>query len=66
MAIEAKNATTHSYEAAVEKLRRLRQSPRYWSFLSLEAIDAFAKVEPSALAGESLPFNKRRDSLNKE
>lgn len=47
---------------ALDKLRRLQRSPRYRSFFSLEAIDAFAKVESSALAGKSLPHGECGDS----
>lgn len=65
MASDTKNAAAHTREAAIEKLRRLQRSPKYRSFLSQEAIDAFAKVESSAFAGKSLPLNKRSNSPNK-
>lgn len=35
------------------KLVRLQKSPRYQSFFTAAAIDAFAKVETSAFAGTS-------------
>lgn len=66
MTLDAKDTPSRMHEAAVEKLRRLRQSPKYSSFLRQEVIDAFAKVEQSALAGKSLPPNKRRDSSNND
>ncbi|MEN1558077.1 hypothetical protein AAIH45_36490, partial [Pseudomonas aeruginosa] len=63
MTIDAKSAPANIRKAAIEKLRRLQKSPRYRSFFSLEAVDAFAKIEASALAGKSLLCSKRRDSL---
>jgi|AutmiccommuBRH17_1029484.scaffolds.fasta_scaffold65392_1 hypothetical protein len=64
MTIDAKSAPANIRKAAIEKLRRLQKSPRYRSFFSLEAVDAFAKIEASALAGKSLLCSKRRDSLD--
>jgi hypothetical protein len=65
MTTDAKNEPAQIREAAMAKLRRLQQSPRYCSFCSRQAIDEFVKVKPSALAGKSLPHNKRGDSLGK-
>jgi len=64
MTIDAKSAPANIRKAAIEKLRRLQKSPRYRSFFSLEAVDAFAKIEASALAGKSLLCSKRRDWLD--
>jgi len=64
MTIDAKSAPANIRKAAIEKLRRLQKSPRYRSFFSPEAVDAFTKVESSAFAGKSLLCSKRRDSLN--
>ncbi len=64
MTIDAKSAPANIRKAAIEKLRRLQKSPRYRSFFSLEAVDAFAKIEAAALAGKSLLCSKRRDSLD--
>lgn len=64
MTIDAKGASANIHGVAIEKLRRLQQSPRYRSFYSLEAIDAFAKVEPSALAGGALPHHNCRETLD--
>ena len=41
----------HFKAAADEKLARLRASAQYRSFLSDEAIDAFANIEQSSYAG---------------
>lgn len=65
MTTDAKNEPAQIREAAMAKLRRLQQSPRYCSFCSRQAIDEFVKVKPSALAGKSLPHNKRGESLGK-
>ncbi|MFC2973265.1 hypothetical protein ACFOJE_13705 [Azotobacter bryophylli] len=62
MTIDAKSASANIHEVAIEKLRRLQQSPRYRSFYSLEAIDAFAKVESSVFAGGSLPHENCRET----
>ncbi|MGR2708108.1 hypothetical protein [Pseudomonas sp. AU10] len=35
------------------KIARLQKSPRYKSFFTAAALDAFAKVEKSAFAGKS-------------
>lgn len=43
------------FAAARDKIRRLQRSPRYRSFFTEEAIDAFTKIKNSALAGKSLP-----------
>jgi hypothetical protein len=64
MTIDAKSAPANIRKSAIEKLRRLQKSPRYRSFFSPEAVDAFTKVESSAFAGKSLLCSKRRDSLN--
>lgn len=61
-----KNGTEDPVEhirlAAMEKIRRLQQSPGYRSFLSPEAIDAFANIKGTALAGKSLVQGKNEDS----
>ncbi|MDX2354405.1 hypothetical protein [Stutzerimonas xanthomarina] len=46
MTTDAKNEPAQPREAAMAKLRRLQQSPRYCSFCSREAINEFAKVKP--------------------
>ena len=65
MTIDAKSAPANIRKSAIEKLRRLQKSPRYRSFFSPEAVDAFTKVESSAFAGKSLLCSKRRDSPDK-
>lgn len=42
---------TDAVSSALLKLRRIRQSPRYSSFLSAEAIEAFSALKVSAYAG---------------
>ncbi|MBA1239930.1 hypothetical protein G7015_15780 [Pseudomonas kunmingensis] len=46
MTTDAKIEPAQPREAAMAKLRRLQQSPRYCTFCSREAIDEFAKVKP--------------------
>ncbi|WP_459746899.1 hypothetical protein [Pseudomonas sp. 3A(2025)] len=41
-------------EQALARLARIQRSPNYRSFFTDAAIDAFSKVEGSALAGKSL------------
>ena len=40
-------------ETAIARLRKIQQSPRYRSFFTDDAIQAFADVEASAYAGKS-------------
>ena len=44
----------HMKAEARAKISRLKCSPRYRSFLTAETVDAFCKVEESALAGKSV------------
>lgn len=46
-------ANSHVKDEARARLARLQKSPRYQSFFTVAAIDAFAKVEASAFAGTS-------------
>ncbi|MFT0519251.1 hypothetical protein [Pseudomonas faucium] len=56
------SADVARYKAmADERLARLIGSARYHSFLTNEAIDAFAKIEDSAYAGRSLKAAKPSD-----
>ncbi len=43
---------------AIDKISRLQRSPRYRSFFNAKAIEAFNKVESSALAGKSIPHTE--------
>lgn len=45
-------AVAHFKAIAQAKLKRLRESAHYQSFLTDEAIDAFSKVEGTVLAGK--------------
>lgn len=44
---------SHVKAQARARLERLQKSPRYQTFFTVAAIDAFAKVETSAFAGTS-------------
>jgi hypothetical protein len=46
-------------EAAIARLRKIQKSPRYRSFLTDDAIQAFADVAASAYAGNSRLSEKK-------
>ncbi|WP_426117052.1 hypothetical protein [Pseudomonas sp. DSP3-2-2] len=48
-----REVNTEAVFAALVKLRRIRQSPRYRSFLSADAIEVFSALNVSGYAGPS-------------